>query len=60
MCCAIASAKMGCRNKVKVNSYSHLPLHDQISFIRLLIFIEGLTCIKNFEKAVNIILKEKS
>ena len=34
---------------MKIGSYYHLPLQDQLSFIRLTIFIAGLEAARNFE-----------
>lgn len=43
---------------MKVHPYDHLPLADQLSLIKLLIFLDGLECIKNFEKRSREILDE--
>jgi hypothetical protein len=37
---------------IKINSYSHLPLADQLSIIKLLIFLEGQCCLRQFEQKI--------
>lgn len=44
---------------MKVGSYSHLPLKDQLSFIRLLVFCEGLRTKYGFDERVAAILGVK-
>jgi hypothetical protein len=39
-----------------IGDYRHLPLQDKLSFVKLLLFIEGLESKARFNKIVNGIL----